>query len=186
MPDVPPSTQDDVITLYYTSCVIGSVLVVNYSVGWAEFRSESVSVLAILKESITKNASFRKIHIDISFIEALDSCEYVIKLIETHITELQSLETKFQLIEAMKEIEIQGDLAKFGEEFVSILQQAEEIKALYSKYPKKLQFFQGMISDLYVDYCKFRGVLNFSDRIPHLQSILANFDSEALIEFFKQ
>ena len=186
LPDVPPSTMEEVVTLYYTSCVIGSILIVSYASGWAEFRSDSVSVLAILKESIAKNASFRKIHIETSFIEAPDSCEYVIKLIEVHIAELQELETKFQLIEAMKEIQIQGDLDKFGEEFVGILENADNIKAQYEKYPKKLQFFQGMISDLYVDYCKFRGMLNFAERIPNLQSLLANFDSEVLSAFFKQ
>lgn len=186
LPDVPPSPPDDIITLYYTSCVIGTVLIVTYSSAWAEFRSESVSVLAILKENILKHASFRKIHMEAGFIEAYDSCEYVIKLIEAHIVELQELETKYQLIEALKEIEIQGDLTKFGEEIVTILQQAEEIKTQYKKYPKKLQFFQGMVSDLYVDYCKFRGVLNFVERIPHLQSLLANFDAEALTAFFKQ
>lgn len=186
LPDVPPNTQEEIVTLYYTSCVIGTILIVSYSSGWAEFRSDSVSVLAILKESITKNASFRRIHMQTNFIEAPDSCEYVIKLIEGHIAELQDLETKFQLIEAMKEIQIQGDIAKFGEDFTNILETAEEIKAEYVKHPKKLQFFQGMISDLYVDYCKFRGVLNFADRIPHLQNLLANFDAEALTSFFKQ
>lgn len=186
LPDVPPNTQDEVLTLYYTSCVIGSALVVTYSSGWAEFRSDSVSVLAILKESVSKNASFRKIHLKSSFVEAPDSCEYIIKLIEGHLIELQELETQFQLIEALKEIEIQGDLQKFGEEYTSILENAEKIKTQYKKYPKKLQFFQGIISDLYVDYCKFRGFLNFADRIPHLQGILANFDTEALINFFKQ
>ena len=186
LPDVPPNTKEEVVTLYYSSCVIGSILVVSYSSGWAEFRSDSVSVLAILKESIVKNASFRKIHLDINFIEAPDSCEYIIKLIEANIIELQELETKFQLIEALKEIQIQGDLEKFGPEFIDILEQADGIKAQYKKYPKKLQFFQGMISDLYVDYCKFRGAMNFADRIPHLQSLLANFDSETLMTFFKQ
>lgn len=186
LPDVPPSLNDDIVQMFYSSCVVGSVLRISYAAGWAEFQSESASVLAILKESLMKHSSFRKVQLNASFEEAPESCAFVIKMIESFIVELQELETKYQLIEAMKEIEIQGDIGKFGAELTSILEQAEEIKSEYKKYPKKLQFFQGMVSDLYVDYCKFRGKLNFAERIPHLQSLLVNFDSDTLIEFFSQ
>lgn len=186
LPDVAPSISEDIVQMYYTSCVIGSALGISYAAGWAEFQSESVSVLAILKESLMKHSSFRKVQLSVSFEEAPESCAFVIKMIEGYIIELQELETKFQLIEAMKEIEIQGDIEKFGVELTGILEQSEEIKSEYKKYPKKLQFFQGMVSDLYVDYCKFRGLVNFAERIPHLQSLLANFDSDTLIGFFNQ
>jgi Bardet-Biedl syndrome 7 protein len=184
LPDVPPSVNEDIVQMFYSNSIIGSLLCISYASAWAEFSSESVSVLAILKESLMKQSALRKVQLSVSFNEAKESCGFVISMIESFIVELQELETKFQLIEAMKEIEIQGDISKFSSELTGILEQADGIKAEYKKYPKKLQYFQGMISDLYVDYCKFRGFLNFPDRIPHLQNLLANFDAEALIEFF--
>ena len=184
LPDVPPSFNEEIVQMNFTHCVIGTVLCISYSAGWAEFNSESVSVLEILKDSLMKLSASRRLQLNINFNEAHESCAHVIRMIEGFCIELQELEDKFQLIEAMKEIEIQGDLEKFGSELTAILQDADGIRTEYKKYPKKLQFFQGMISDLFVDTCKFRGVLGFHEKIPALQNLLANFEAEKLIEFF--
>lgn len=43
--------------------------------------------------------------------------------------------------------------------------------------------FQGIITDLYVDYYKFKGI-NVRSKIPKLIDVLENYNYEALLEFF--
>ncbi|CAG9334313.1 unnamed protein product [Blepharisma stoltei] len=186
LPDVPPHTTENNVTLYYTNCILHTVLIVKYTANFAEFKSDSVSVIAIIKESISKHASFKKIQLDIRYIEEPASHEYVLRLIDQQLSVLQDLETRNQLLDALREISNQGDLEKFSEEFQGVLTESESIQNEYKKRPKKLQFLQGVISDLYVDKSKFRGIHSVSGRIQQLQQILANYDIEALIEFFKE
>jgi hypothetical protein len=85
----------------------------------------------------------------------------------------------------MKEIEIQGELEKFSSEFQEILKKGEEYREAYKKHPKKLQYLQGVITDLYVDTARLNGIHNIGAKIPQLQHLLANYDLSNLIEFFK-
>lgn len=185
LPDVPPHSQEEVVTLYYTNCVLGTVLIVNFSSSWAEFKSESISTITIIKENISQQAAVRKVHLDIAYTENPDAIPYVLTLLNTQLVGLYDLDSKIQLIDAMKEIEIQGELEKFSSEFREILKNGEEYKESYKKQPKKLQYLQGVITDLYVDTARLNGIHNIGSKIPQLQHMLANYDLPSLIDFFK-
>lgn len=45
-------------------------------------------------------------------------------------------------------------------------------------------FLPGMITDLYIDVYKFKGI-NVKSKVPSLLQILNNYDLEALIVFFQ-
>lgn len=185
-PDVPPHTSEDTVYLYYTNCILHTTVAAKYTSNFAEFKTESVSVIAIIKESLSKHASFKKMNLDYRYVEDPESHEYVLRLIDQQLGMLQDLETRYQLLDALKEISNQGDLSKFSETLQDVLLDSENIQNEYKKRPKKLQFLQGMISDLYVDKSKFKGIHSVSNRIQQLQQIMGNYDIEALIEFFKE
>jgi Bardet-Biedl syndrome 7 protein len=185
LPDVPPHSQEEIVSLYYTNCVLRTALIVNFSSSWAEFKSESISTITIIKENISQQAAVRKIHLDITCTENPDANSYVLSLLNTQLGSLYDLDSKIQLIDAMKEIEIQGELEKFSSEFQEILKKGEEYREAYKKHPKKLQYLQGVITDLYVDTARLNGIHNIGAKIPQLQHLLANYDLSNLIEFFK-
>ncbi|GLE01633.1 hypothetical protein PINS_up010467 [Pythium insidiosum] len=60
LPDVPSRLQEEDVVMYYRNTFLGSLLVCRYRKGEASFSSPSVSVIAILKEVITKEANCKK------------------------------------------------------------------------------------------------------------------------------
>ena len=47
-----------------------------------------------------------------------------------------------------------------------------------------LIYFTGMLTDLYIDKFKFRGI-NVKSKIPSLMAILADYNLQDLIDFFE-
>lgn len=184
LPSVPPHANESCVRMYYTSCVIGSVLIISYSNNHAEFKSDSVSTITILKESISQKASYRKVHLDMRFQEDPSSHQHILELVDQQISELNNLESQYYILDALKEIEIQGDLEKVDGSMKGILENSEKIRNDYTKSSKKLEFLQGYITDLYVDKARSQGIQNVADKIPTLQHILANYDFNSLLSFF--
>jgi Bardet-Biedl syndrome 7 protein len=67
LPNIPQRIQHDTVLLHFRNSFLGSLLSCDYRKGEASFSSDSLSTIGILREVITKEATTRKIRIDIAF-----------------------------------------------------------------------------------------------------------------------
>jgi len=68
-------------------------------------------------------------------------------------------------------------------EYQDILQNSEEIKKDFAKQPAHLERLYGMLTDLYIDKYKFKGV-NVKHRVPQLLETLDDYNLIKLQNFF--
>ena len=61
---------------------------------------------------------------------------------------------------------------------------ADNIHKLYELQPRKLNYLQGIIADLYVDTAKIKGFHNVAQRMSSLKNILDQYDHKNLCQFF--
>lgn len=94
------------------------------------------------------------------------------------------LAKKVQLIEGLKELQMhESDIGFFAPEYQQILDDAENLQAEYKKQPCHLERLYGMITDLYIDKFKFKG-MNVKSKVPILLEVLDNYDLQNLVDFF--
>jgi Bardet-Biedl syndrome 7 protein len=114
------------------------------------------------------------------------SIEVNLSLIHPKLEEQYKLARNVQLIEGLKELQMQEeDLNFLSEEYKEILGKAEEIKEKFKMQPRKLNFLWGIIADLYNDTAIIKGVHDVSGKMPKLKQILNNYDFDELVHFFK-
>jgi len=95
------------------------------------------------------------------------------------------LAKKVQLIEGLKELQMhEQDIGFFAPEYQKILDDSENLQAEYKKQPCHLERLYGMITDLYIDKFKFKG-MNVKNKVPNLLEVLDNYDLQNLVDFFE-
>ena len=80
---------------------------------------------------------------------------------------------------------VENDTSFLTEEYREILDNADTLQEAFKKQPCHLERLYGMITDLYIDRHKFKG-LNVKNKVPQLITILDNYDLNNLMEFFQQ
>ncbi|RHZ27943.1 hypothetical protein DYB26_011303, partial [Aphanomyces astaci] len=68
-------------------------------------------------------------------------------------------------------------------EYQRILADADRIVAAFDAHPRAMTYLTGVLTDLYVDISKFRGV-NPKTHLPRLFHLLDQYNFDALVEFF--
>ena len=81
LPDLPLATQATSLTIGYKSSFLGTLLNLKLTEQGINVVTDNLSVLAIIKDSLTKEASMRKIRVNV----AMSEIEYssAVTLIET-------------------------------------------------------------------------------------------------------
>ncbi|RHZ15939.1 hypothetical protein DYB37_008645 [Aphanomyces astaci] len=169
LPDVPVRMQDDEGKLFFRNAFIGNVLVCEYKKGEARFLSSSVSAIAILKEVITKEATARKVTLNMTFDIKNESTAVVLALLRPKLDEKQMLASQVKILDGIKVLRILAD--------------ADRIVAAFDASPRAMTYLTGVLTDLYVDISKFRGV-NPKTHLPRLFHLLDQYNFDALVEFF--
>jgi len=180
--DFPPH----VTSCFFASAVIGTVLSVNLGNGQAEFGSDSMSTLMIIKESLAEQAAGRRQDLQAYLDIKPDSYVSVLQLIDSKMKDLHEQATKAQLLDALKEIDIQGDLTSFSAEWKEVLEKAETLKKKEKQVAAKLRFLQGLVSDLFVDWARYKGVANIAPKMHQLQQVLGGYSLESLLQLFSE
>eukprot|EP00357_Protocruzia_adherens_P027219 CAMPEP_0115022488 /NCGR_PEP_ID=MMETSP0216-20121206/31590_1 /TAXON_ID=223996 /ORGANISM="Protocruzia adherens, Strain Boccale" /LENGTH=658 /DNA_ID=CAMNT_0002395201 /DNA_START=192 /DNA_END=2168 /DNA_ORIENTATION=+ len=188
LPDIPPKVSEtDETSMQFKSTYVGSVLFITYQRGMAVFRSDSVSTIMIIKDIISQDSTNKKVHLDISSTINDHSADRILDLLHPKFEYHHKLHQQFQLIEGLKEIQLQENDISFMEEgFKEVLDKAAQIKTEFEAQPRKLHFLYGIITDLYIDRAKFKGWHNYNPRVPMIHRILANYNIEDLKAFFGQ
>ncbi|XP_031571614.1 Bardet-Biedl syndrome 7 protein-like [Actinia tenebrosa] len=186
LPEVPERTPaGDQVTFHFLSTFLDTQLDCTYRKGEAVFRSDNISTISILKDVLTKEATKRKINLNISYDLSEESVVHTLNLIHPKLEYQLLLAKKVQLIDALKELQVhENDLSFFAPEYQSILEEADKLQAEYKKQPCHLERLYGMITDLYIDKFKFKG-MNVKNKVPMLLEILDNYDLQNLCNFFE-
>ncbi|XP_014678211.1 PREDICTED: Bardet-Biedl syndrome 7 protein homolog [Priapulus caudatus] len=172
--------------LHFVSTFLDTQLECMYRKGEAVFRSDNVSTISILKDFITKEATARKIHLEINYEVSDDSVSHVLATIHPKLEHQLALAKKVRLVEALRELaahDADAD-AYLAAEYRAILRDDDALRREFREQPCQLERLYGMVTDLFIDRHKFRGA-DVKARVPQLLELLDNYELQPLIAFFK-
>ncbi|CAI2359386.1 unnamed protein product [Moneuplotes crassus] len=186
LPNVPKVYDQEQFVLYYKSTFVGTYLKIAIMREKCVISSNNLSALTILRKSIASEANSKGKQYEISSEIADESVETNLSLIHPKLEEQYKLARNVQLIDGLKELQMQEeDLNFLSDEYKEILGNAEKIKKSFESQPRKLHFLWGIIADLYNDIAIIKGIHDVSGQIPKLKQILNNYDFDELVQFFK-
>ncbi|XP_076069179.1 BBSome complex member BBS7-like isoform X2 [Oratosquilla oratoria] len=189
LPELPERTPSgDVAEFTFVSTFLDTQLQCVYSAGEAVFKSDNISTISILKDVLTKEATRKKVRLDISCEVSEESVVHALHLLHPRLEAQLMLAKQVSLIDALRELgSHEADTSFLAPEYQYILDNADELQAQYRKQPCHLERLYGMITDLYIDKYKFKGI-NVKSRVPQLLEILDNYgslDLQHLINYFQ-
>nr|XP_061793449.1 Bardet-Biedl syndrome 7 protein [Nerophis lumbriciformis] len=187
LPEVPEKTPaGDSVTFYFLNTFLGTQLQTTYSKGEAHFKSDNISTISILSDVLSKEATKRKINLNVSYDINDDSVNHTLKMIHPKLEYQLVLARKVQLIDALKELQLhEGNTDFLISEYRSILEESDSLLEEYKRQPAHLERLYGMITDLYIDKFKFKGQ-NVKAKVSSLLEILDSYDLNSLLDFFSE
>ena len=175
----------DTASIIFISTFLDTLLVCEYSKGSGVFKSDNISTISILKDFLTKEATKKKIQLDISCEVNDQSVVDTLHLIHPKLESQLLLAKQVALIEPLKDVAAhEADTTFLSPEYKYILDNSESLMTQFKKQPARLERLYGMITDLYIDYNKFKGQ-NVKNRVPMLLEILDKYELMTLVEFFQ-
>ncbi|CAI5653038.1 BBSome complex member BBS7 isoform X1 [Oreochromis niloticus] len=187
LPEVPEKTPaGDSITFYFHNTFLGTQLEATYCKGEGHFKSDNISTISILSDVLSKEATKKKINLNISYEINDDSVSHTLNMIHPKLEYQLLLARKVQLIDALKELQVHEGNADFLiPEYRNILDESANLLEEYKKQPAHLERLYGMITDLFIDKFKFKGQ-NVKTKVSALLEILDNYDLNSLLDFFNE
>ncbi|XP_053670850.1 Bardet-Biedl syndrome 7 protein-like [Anopheles nili] len=186
IPELPEKLYESGKVQYtFRHVFIGTLLVCEYGKGEAIFRSDNISTISILKDFITKEATKKRIKLEISTSINESTIPSLIKLIEPKIVHYNKLTKDYQLAQALIDLDIRDDeeFNTLSEEYRSLISNQQEIGIEFRKQPTILNRIYGILTDLYIDKFKFKGV-NVKTKLPQLIELLDNYSYDELVQFY--
>ncbi|XP_045441970.1 Bardet-Biedl syndrome 7 protein isoform X2 [Pipistrellus kuhlii] len=182
VPEKPPAGE--CVTFYFQNTFLGTQLGSTCRKGEGVFKSDNISTISILKDVLSKEATKKKINLNISYEINEMSVKHTLELIHPKLEYQLLLAKKVHLIDALKELQVhEGNTDFLIPEYRSILEEADLLQEEYKKQPAHLERLYGMITDLFIDKFKFKGT-NVKTKVPLLLEILDSYDQNTLIAFF--
>ncbi|CAH1996732.1 unnamed protein product [Acanthoscelides obtectus] len=131
VPQVPEKPDlGEVTVLSFESCLLGTILECTYQQGKAEFRSDNISTLTTLKNSITKEATKKKIKLEIDMSVNDESVKQVLLLVDKIITNCLQKSKELRLLNALNEIDVTAEesVKYLSDEYKELLAREENIR----------------------------------------------------------
>ena len=187
LPEVPAKLQVEEASFTFRNTFLETLLLCEYKQGHATFQSDSVTTLATIKEVLTKEATARKIQIQISVDVKEETVASLLTKIDPMLVYQHELAAKVKLIETLKEVKMQETDSSFlAPEYQQILENEGKLQRELKEQPGYLQFLHGIVTDVYLDHYKFKGQ-NVAGNVPKLQRILEkDYSLERLLKFFSR
>jgi len=133
IPEVPPVVGDSAL-LFFKSTFIGSYLSCKLEPGSITIASNNLSALTILKDTITQEASLKKVQLDIKSNIRDVSVEENLKLLHPRLDKQYSLAKHVQMIDALKEITSEEEDTSFlSEDLQEILKNGDKIRENFKR-----------------------------------------------------
>lgn len=172
-------------SISFISTFLDTILLCEYSKGSGVFKSDNISTISILKDFLTKEATKKRIQLDISCEVNDQSVVDTLHLVHPKLESQLLLAKQVALIEPLKDVAAhEADTSFLSPEYKYILDNSDSLEAMFKKQPARLERLYGMITDLYIDYNKFKGQ-NVKNKVPMLLEILDKYELNTLIEFFQ-
>ncbi|XP_032079429.1 Bardet-Biedl syndrome 7 protein isoform X1 [Thamnophis elegans] len=185
LPEVPEKTPvGDSVSFYFQNTFLDTQLECTYRKGEGYFKSDNISTISILKDVLSKEATKRKINLNISCDMDEASVNHTLNLIHPKLEYQLMLAKKVELIDALKELQAhEGNMDFLIPEYRNILEESDQLLIEHKKQPTSLERLYGMITDLFIDKFKFKGT-NVKTKVPLLLEILGSYDQNTLLAFF--
>ncbi|OAD57989.1 Bardet-Biedl syndrome 7 protein [Eufriesea mexicana] len=189
LPDVPerPHLEDGKATLTYVSSFIGTLLKCIYKKGSAIFLGENISSIIILRDILTREATKRKIKLDVFCDVAEGSISRVLELIFPQLNAAHDLITKVKILNALEEWELkENPKENLCTEYQELIQKETDIKSQMSKDNEILERLHAVITDLYVDWerAKRSRRISSKDAAEKLSAALKSRELAQLLQVF--
>uniref|UniRef100_A0A3B5Q1E5 Bardet-Biedl syndrome 7 n=1 Tax=Xiphophorus maculatus TaxID=8083 RepID=A0A3B5Q1E5_XIPMA len=187
LPEVPEKTPaGESVTFYFHNTFLGTQIEATYCKGEGTFKSDNISTISILRDVLSKEATKKKINLNISYDINDDSVSHTLRMIHPKLEYQLLLAKKVQLIDALKELQVHEGNADFLiPEYRSILDESANLLEEYKKQPAHLDRLYGMITDLLIDKFKFKGK-NVRTKVSSMLQILDHYDLNSLLDFFSE
>ncbi|XP_072746370.1 BBSome complex member BBS7 isoform X2 [Anoplolepis gracilipes] len=189
LPDVPerPHIHEGEAILIYISSFIGTVLKCKYKKGSALFLGENISSIIILRDILTKEATKRKIKLDVFCEVAEGSISRVLELILPRLKAAHDLIQKIKILDALDECELKSNPKEnLCSEYQELIEKETELRSLMMKDTEILNRLHAIITDLYVDWERAKRSRRISGKeaTARLQSALESRDLATLLQIF--
>ncbi|XP_046395383.1 Bardet-Biedl syndrome 7 protein homolog isoform X2 [Ischnura elegans] len=189
LPDIPeklPTERE--ANYFFQSTFIDTQLQCKYSKGKAEFKSDNITTISILRDYISKEATKKNMTLEIICDINENSANELLERINPMLTACLSLKRKLLMIDALHEIldhNPESNMDMLETEYKELLQEENEIRNEMNNYPFLLKRIHGMITDLFIDVHKFKGV-NVKGKIQQLMEVLDEYSLDKLKNYFNQ
>eukprot|EP00802_Teleaulax_amphioxeia_P005221 Tamp_05225.p1 GENE.Tamp_05225~~Tamp_05225.p1 ORF type:complete len:853 (-),score=257.60 Tamp_05225:475-2967(-) len=182
---VPEEDGSGQVRYKFESTFCGSTVSCSYCKGEAVFRSNNVSVLATVKDVISREATQTKIKLDIK-TPAIDekAVVEVLRLMHPKLTKLLKLKEDIKYIDAVNELAATPeDKALLSPHLLQVLEKGDELKHAHANNCKQITFIEKVLEQLFVDRFKFKGI-NVKHRIAEVRQLVDNYSWESLVALF--
>ncbi|XP_048519315.1 Bardet-Biedl syndrome 7 protein homolog isoform X1 [Dendroctonus ponderosae] len=186
LPEVPEKPQID-SSLFFQSSILGTILICAYKKGEADFKSDNIMTLCVLKEALSVEATKRKAKIEIN-LEINDDCiNHVLKIIEPQLLEHKSFLKDRELYQALHELEIgEEEIRKYlSDKYRTILKKGNELNEHFNRYPNYLNRLYDSIIKLFSSHNKLKGTQPGRQKIDQLQANLENYSFANIVTLFR-
>ncbi|XP_076397745.1 BBSome complex member BBS7 [Megachile rotundata] len=189
LPDVPerPHLVEGEAILTYVSSFIGTFIKCKYKKGSAIIFGENISSIIILRDVLTREATKRKIKLDVFCDVAEGSISKVLELILPRLNAAYELTMKIKTLNVLEEWELkENPKENLCSEYQELLQKETEIKSQMAKDSEILERLQAVITDLYVDWerAKRSRRINSKDAAEKLSAALESRELAQLLQIF--
>jgi len=183
--ELPSRPTDDEIVIVYRSTFVGTILVGKYKKGHALFQSDSITTIGVLKDHITREATARKIRLNINVDVRDETFPRFLELIHPKLTFQHSLTQQVRMVEPLREIQLEETGTKFlTAELQNVLEHATDIQQQFQLQPQRLAFLHSIVISAYKHKWQLRGHQSVDHRVKDLQMLLVNYSHESIVAFF--
>lgn len=159
LPDVSVNVMEKEIYYYYYNRITDSHLKVVVTDGQADFESESLVSIGIIKDIISKLAGETSTSIGVDWSVSEDSIRKILTKIESEYNQFKDIEKKYKLIGPIEEIsQLETEECKISENYKNILFNRESITEKYNKMPKDVQQYAQIVKDLGKGYLLLKSI----------------------------
>eukprot|EP00928_Gymnodinium_smaydae_P003120 TRINITY_DN11116_c0_g2_i1.p1 TRINITY_DN11116_c0_g2~~TRINITY_DN11116_c0_g2_i1.p1 ORF type:complete len:846 (+),score=208.93 TRINITY_DN11116_c0_g2_i1:168-2540(+) len=185
--ELPTRPTDDEMVIAYRSTFVGTILHGRYTKGTASFRSDSITTISVLKDLITREATGRKINININVDVKDETFPRFLELIHPKLAFQHSLTQQVRMVEPLREVQLQeGSTSFLAPELQTVLNHATEIQQQFELQPQRLAFLHNIVISAYRHKWRLRGHQNVDYKIQDLQKLLEAYNVEQITAFFDE
>ncbi|KZC08794.1 PREDICTED: Bardet-Biedl syndrome 7 protein-like [Dufourea novaeangliae] len=189
LPNIPerPHLKDGEAVLTYVSSFVGTTLKCTYKKGNAVFLGENISSILILRDILTREATKRKIKLDVFSDTSDASISRVLELVLPRLNAAHELITKVKILNVLEEWELKENPKEtLCSEYQELLQTETEIKSQMTKDNAILDRLHAVITDLYVDWERAKRArrLTSKDAAEKLSAALETRELAQLLQAF--